>query len=112
MPPAFTGPGAAGWPGPAPIPGTMTERIAKPGLGGDILAGIVVALALIPEGIGFSIIAGVDPRISFHASFSIAVIISLVGGRAGQGRMSILPRVDSGTRPQLRRPSTIATAPR
>jgi len=50
---------------------------------GDILAGIVVALALIPEAIGFSIIAGVDPRIGLYASFSIAVIISLVGGRQG-----------------------------
>ncbi|MCC2595074.1 SulP family inorganic anion transporter [Pusillimonas sp. MFBS29] len=49
----------------------------------DILAGIVVALALIPEAIGFSIIAGVDPRIGLYASFSIAVIISLVGGRPG-----------------------------
>src|SRR5690554_2108755 len=49
----------------------------------DILAGIVVALALIPESIGFSIIAGFDPRIGLYASFSIAVIISLVGGRPG-----------------------------
>jgi SulP family sulfate permease len=50
---------------------------------GDILAGIVVALALIPEAIGFSIIAGVDPRVGLYASFTIAVIISLVGGRPG-----------------------------
>src|SRR3990167_9319564 len=49
----------------------------------DILAGIVVALALIPEAIGFSIIAGVDPRVGLYASFSIAVIIALVGGRPG-----------------------------
>ena len=49
----------------------------------DILAGLVVALALIPEAIGFSIIAGVDPRVGLYASFSIAVIISLVGGRPG-----------------------------
>ena len=49
----------------------------------DILAGILVALALIPEAIGFSIIAGVDPRVGLYASFSIAVIISLVGGRPG-----------------------------
>lgn len=49
----------------------------------DILAGIVVALALIPEAIGFSIIAGVDPRIGLYASFSIAVITALVGGRPG-----------------------------
>ena len=50
---------------------------------GDILAGIVVALALIPEAIGFSVIAGVDPRVGLYASFSIAVIIALVGGRPG-----------------------------
>jgi len=49
----------------------------------DVLAGIVVALALIPEAIGFSIIAGVDPSVGLYASFSIAVIISLVGGRPG-----------------------------
>lgn len=49
----------------------------------DILAGILVALALIPEAIGFSIIAGVDPRVGLYASFSIAVIISFVGGRPG-----------------------------
>lgn len=52
-------------------------------LRGDVLAGIVVALALIPEAIGFSIIAGVDPKVGLYASFSIAVIISLVGGRPG-----------------------------
>jgi len=50
---------------------------------GDVLAGLVVALALIPEAIGFSIIAGVDPRVGLYASFSIAVIIALVGGRPG-----------------------------
>lgn len=50
---------------------------------GDILAGIVVALALIPEAIGFSIIAGVDPKVGLYASFSIAVITALVGGRPG-----------------------------
>src|SRR5690606_28794818 len=50
---------------------------------GDILAGIVVALALIPEAIAFSIIAGVDPKIGLYASFSIAVVISFTGGRPG-----------------------------
>ena len=48
---------------------------------GDLLAGTVVALALIPEAIAFSIIAGVDPRVGLFASFSIAVIIAIVGGR-------------------------------
>jgi len=50
---------------------------------GDILAGIVVAIALVPEAIAFSIIAGVDPKIGLYASFAIAVIIAIVGGRAG-----------------------------
>ncbi len=49
----------------------------------DFLAGVVVALALIPEAIGFSIIAGVDPRVGLYASFSIAVIIAFAGGRPG-----------------------------
>ncbi|MFP3441558.1 SulP family inorganic anion transporter, partial [Pantoea sp. SIMBA_133] len=48
---------------------------------GDVLAGIVVALALIPEAIAFSIIAGVDPKVGLYASFCIAVIIAFVGGR-------------------------------
>ncbi|MFN7026513.1 MAG: SulP family inorganic anion transporter, partial [Pseudorhizobium sp.] len=50
---------------------------------GDALAGIVVALALIPEAIAFSIIAGVDPKVGLYASFSIAVLIAFVGGRPG-----------------------------
>src|SRR5699024_9735380 len=50
---------------------------------GDILSGIVVALALIPEAIAFSIIAGVDPMVGLYASFIIAVVISFVGGRPG-----------------------------
>lgn len=49
----------------------------------DVLAGLVVALALIPEAIAFSIIAGVDPKIGLYASFSIAVIVSITGGRPG-----------------------------
>ncbi|MBE4573236.1 sodium-independent anion transporter [Vibrio navarrensis] len=50
---------------------------------GDLLAGLVVALALVPEAIAFSIIAGVDPKVGLYASFSIAVIIAFVGGRPG-----------------------------
>ncbi len=49
----------------------------------DLLAGLVVALALIPEAIAFSIIAGVDPKIGLYASFSIAVIVAITGGRPG-----------------------------
>jgi SulP family sulfate permease len=50
---------------------------------GDLLAGLVVALALIPEAIAFSIIAGVDPRVGLYASFCIAVVTAIVGGRPG-----------------------------
>ena len=62
---------------------------------GDVLAGLVVALALIPEAIAFSIIAGVDPAVGLYASFSIAVVIAFVGGRPGMisaatGAMALL----------------------
>ena len=49
----------------------------------DVLAGLVVALALIPEAIAFSIIAGVDPKVGLYASFCIAVVIAFTGGRPG-----------------------------
>ncbi|MFT4675050.1 MAG: SulP family sulfate permease [Reinekea sp.] len=62
---------------------------------GDFLAGLVVALALIPEAIAFSVIAGVDPKVGLYASFCIAVVISIVGGRPGMisaatGAMALL----------------------
>src|SRR5690625_3503730 len=47
----------------------------------EVLGGLVVALALIPEAIAFSIIAGVDPRLGLFASFTMAVTIAFVGGR-------------------------------
>jgi sulfate permease, SulP family len=47
----------------------------------DLLAGTVVALALIPEAIAFSIIAGVDPKLGLYASFCIAVVTAIAGGR-------------------------------
>ncbi len=50
---------------------------------GDMLAGLVVALALIPEAIAFSIIAGVDPKVGLYASFCIAVVIAFTGARPG-----------------------------
>ncbi len=61
----------------------------------DILSGIVVALALIPEAIAFSIIAGVDPMVGLYTSFIIAVVISFAGGRPGMisaatGAMALL----------------------
>jgi SulP family sulfate permease len=49
----------------------------------DLLAGLVVALALIPEAIAFSIIAGVDPKVGLYASFCIATVIAFTGGRPG-----------------------------
>jgi SulP family sulfate permease len=62
---------------------------------GDVLAGTVVALALIPEAIAFSIIAGVDPKVGLYASFCIAVTTAFVGGRPGMisaatGAMALL----------------------
>ncbi len=62
---------------------------------GDVLAGLVVALALIPEAIAFSAIAGVDPKVGLYASFCIAVVIAFVGGRPGMisaatGAMALL----------------------
>lgn len=62
---------------------------------GDILAGTVVALALIPEAIAFSIIAGVDPKVGLYASFCIAVVIAFAGGRpamisAATGAMALV----------------------
>ena len=64
-------------------------------LRGDILAGITVALALIPEAIAFSIIAGVDPMVGLYASFCIAVTTAIAGGRPGMisaatGAMALL----------------------
>ena len=61
----------------------------------DLLSGLVVALALIPEAIAFSIIAGVDPKVGLYASFCIAVTIAFVGGRPGMisaatGAMALL----------------------
>ncbi|MCW9089534.1 MAG: SulP family inorganic anion transporter [Gammaproteobacteria bacterium] len=76
----------------------MVSSIKNSWLGnirGDLLAGMVVALALIPEAIAFSIIAGVDPKVGLYASFSMAVIIAFTGGRPGMisaatGAMALL----------------------
>ncbi len=61
----------------------------------DVLAGLVVGLALIPEAIAFSIIAGVDPQVGLYASFSMAIVIAIVGGRpamisAATGAMALV----------------------
>jgi SulP family sulfate permease len=58
-------------------PAWLSPRVART----EVLAGLVVALALIPEAISFSIIAGVDPRVGLFASFTMAVTITFTGGR-------------------------------
>ncbi|MEV6900878.1 SulP family inorganic anion transporter [Amycolatopsis sp. NPDC051372] len=58
-------------------PAWLSPKVARV----EVLGGLVVALALIPEAISFSIIAGVDPRVGLCASFTMAVVISIVGGR-------------------------------
>jgi SulP family sulfate permease len=79
-------------PAPAPVPVTGAPEADRSGsfraafasvrtLRTEVLAGLVVALALIPEAIAFSIIAGVDPRVGLFASFTMAVTIAFVGGR-------------------------------
>ncbi|MEI7057113.1 SulP family inorganic anion transporter [Nocardioides sp. CCNWLW239] len=74
-------------PSPLPSPSTSNQlgvlaALRSPRLlRTEVLAGLVVALALIPEAISFSIIAGVDPRVGLFASFTMAVSISFLGGR-------------------------------
>ncbi len=84
----------------APHDGThnMLKSLRQDWLGnvrGDVLAGMVVALALIPEAIAFSIIAGVDPKIGLYAAFSMATVIAFAGGRpamisAATGAMALV----------------------
>jgi SulP family sulfate permease len=74
---------------------SSTRRDWLGNIRGDLLAGLVVALALIPEAIAFSIIAGVDPKVGLYASFCIAVITAFLGGRPGMisaatGAMALL----------------------
>ncbi|MEU1055297.1 SulP family inorganic anion transporter [Streptomyces sp. NPDC005876] len=72
----------------SPLSPARTPRLSRPDwlaspkvLRTEVLAGLVVGLALIPEAISFSVIAGVEPRIGLFASFTMAVVISVVGGR-------------------------------
>ena len=60
----------------SPAPAGRLSRVRA-----DVLSGVVVAIALIPEAIGFSVIAGVDPKVGLYASVVIAIVISVVGGR-------------------------------
>ena len=65
----------------APATGRFASWTTNPKA--DLLSGLVVALALIPEAISFSILAGVDPQVGLYASFSMAVVIAFAGGRSG-----------------------------
>jgi len=65
----------------APKPSVLTALRTPRILTKEVLAGLVVALALIPEAISFSIIAGVDPRVGLFSSFVMAVTIAFLGGR-------------------------------
>ena len=74
---------------------TLTKAAWFSNVRSDLLAGAVVALALIPEAIAFSIIAGVDPKVGLYASFCIAIVTSFLGGRpamisAATGAMALL----------------------
>lgn len=71
----------SGDPGPAALQSVLGALRSPKRLRTEVLAGLVVALALIPEAISFSIIAGVDPRVGLFASFTMAVTIAIVGGR-------------------------------
>ncbi|GJF31962.1 sodium-independent anion transporter [Kitasatospora sp. NE20-6] len=75
---------------PFPVPSAAAARLrglrpdwlSDPGVWRtEVLAGLVVALALIPEAISFSVIAGVDPKIGLFSAFTMAVTIAVVGGR-------------------------------
>ena len=75
--------------------GILSQKAWFSNLKNDLLAGAVVALALIPEAIAFSIIAGVDPKVGLYASFCIAIITAFLGGRPGMisaatGAMALL----------------------
>ena len=77
---------SAGSSAPAPAPTKSTDGFIASWTTNpkaDVLSGLVVALALIPEAISFSIIAGVDPQVGLYASFSIAIVIAFAGGRSG-----------------------------
>ena len=63
-------------------PAWLDPKVAKT----EVLAGLVVALALIPEAISFSILAGVDPRVGLYSSFVMAVVIAFTGGRPARMR--------------------------
>ncbi|MEV4422933.1 SulP family inorganic anion transporter [Patulibacter sp. NPDC049589] len=92
---------SAGWPGTVPralsrpSPHRLLGRLTAAPTRTDLIAGLVTALALIPETISFSIVAGVDPRIGLLSSFTFSVVIAIVGGRpamvsAAAGSMALV----------------------
>ncbi|SDD05963.1 sulfate permease, SulP family [Sanguibacter gelidistatuariae] len=67
---------------PTPPPTSVRAALRSPrALRTEVLGGLVVALALIPEALAFSVIAGVDPRVGIFAAFTMAVSIAFLGGR-------------------------------
>lgn len=77
------------------MPSSAIREVWFANVRADTLAGMTVALALIPEAIAFSIIAGVDPMVGLYASFCIAVVTAFAGGRPGMisaatGAMAVL----------------------
>ena len=63
----------------------MTEFITKrvKNVRNDVLSGITVALALVPEAVAFAFVAGVDPLVGLYAAFMVGLITSIFGGRPG-----------------------------
>ncbi|MGC6412735.1 MAG: SulP family inorganic anion transporter [Candidatus Puniceispirillaceae bacterium] len=49
----------------------------------DLLSGLTVALALVPEAVAFSFVAGVDPLVGLYAAFFVGLVTALIGGRPG-----------------------------
>ena len=73
----------------------FTKKVWFSNVKNDLLAGAVIALALIPEAIAFSIVAGVDPQVGLYSSFCIATVTAFIGGRPGMisattGAMALL----------------------
>ncbi len=61
---------------------TLYHRHAA-GIKDDVLSGLTVALALVPEAVAFAIIAGVNPLTGLYAAFMVGLVTSLIGGRPG-----------------------------
>jgi SulP family sulfate permease len=56
----------------------------------DILSGLTVALALVPEAVAFAFVAGVDPLVGLYAAFMVGLITSIFGGRPGTDKRTLL----------------------